>query len=74
MSREWFMSEKLEKMAIRAYSPTLAAQVLGLHVNTVRALIRSGTIPSIKLGRKYLIGVSELEKWLAGNHPTSGES
>jgi len=55
------VTNKLEKMAL---SPEETAQVLGLHVNSVRALIHNGKLPAIKLGRKYLISVIELRKWL----------
>jgi excisionase family DNA binding protein len=62
------MSDKLiEKLEKKAYSAEAIAQVTGLHINTVRALLRNGTIPSIKLERKYLVSVSNLEKWLSGN-------
>ena len=58
------VTEKLEKMAL---SPDETAQVLGLHVNSVRALIHSGKLPAIKLGRKFLVSRLELQKWLSGN-------
>jgi len=62
------MSEKLvEKLGKKAYFSEDIAQVTGLHINTVRALLRNGTIHSIKLERKYLVSVSNLEKWLSGN-------
>ncbi len=68
------LTEKLEKMAL---SPEETAQVLGLHVNSVRALIHNGKLPAIKLGRKFLISRQELQKWLAGQSnqpPASGAS
>jgi excisionase family DNA binding protein len=65
------VTEKLEKMAL---SPDETAQVLGLHVNSVRALIHSGKLPAIKLGRKFLVSRLELQKWLSGNPADTGNS
>ena len=65
------LTEKLEKMAL---SPDETAQVLGLHVNSVRALIHSGKLPAIKLGRKFLVSRLELQKWLSGNPVDTGNS
>lgn len=58
-----------EIQEMRAYSPEYTAKVIGVHVNTVRALIREGKLPAVRLGRKYLIGVSQLEKFLDGSLP-----
>jgi excisionase family DNA binding protein len=65
------VTEKLEKMAL---SPDETAQVLGLHVNSVRALIHSGKLPAIKLGRKFLVSRLELQKWLSGSPADTGNS
>ena len=62
------MTDKLiQKLEKKAFSAEDIAQITGLHINTVRALLRNGTIPSIKLERKYLVSISNLEKWLSGN-------
>jgi excisionase family DNA binding protein len=63
------LTEKLEKMAL---SPDETAQVLGLHVNSVRALIHRGKLPAIKLGRKFLVSRLELQKWLSNNPADTG--
>jgi excisionase family DNA binding protein len=64
------MAEKsVEKLEKKAFSAEAISQVTGLHINTVRALLRNGTIPSIKLQRKYLVSASNLENWLSGNQP-----
>ena len=65
------LMQKLEK---KAFSAEDIAQVTGLHINTVRALLRNGTIHSIKLERKYLVSVSNLEIWLSGNHANLSSS
>jgi len=53
---------KLEKLAC---TPGICAELLSIHVNTVYSLIHSGRLPAIKLGRKYLISLKELQNWLA---------
>jgi excisionase family DNA binding protein len=64
------MSKKLvEKLVKKAFSAEDISVVTGLHINTVRALLRRGTIASIKLERKYLVSASNLESWLSGNQP-----
>jgi len=49
-----------------AYSVPEAAEVLGVHTNTVWHYVWSGEIPSRKLGRRVLIPASALEAWLDG--------
>jgi len=64
------MSEKLvEKLEKKAFSAEDISIITGLHINTVRSLLRKGTIASIKLERKYLVSISNLESWLSGNQP-----
>jgi len=41
-----------------------AAELLGVHENTLRKRIADGTIPSRKLGNRVLIPVSALKAWL----------
>ena len=45
-----------------AYSPNEAARALGLSLNHVYDLIRLGTIPSVRLGKRILIPKSEIDK------------
>jgi excisionase family DNA binding protein len=40
--------------------------ILRLSKNTVNELLRSGRIPSVRAGKKYLVSRRALEKWLAG--------
>lgn len=58
--------EVMSDTAKLAYSPEEVAQLLGLHPNTVYAMLKSGELPGIKAGRKWLISVKGLELWLAG--------
>jgi len=53
--------EPIERVA---YSPNEAARALGLSLNHVYDLIRSGTIPSVRLGKRILIPRAELERML----------
>jgi len=41
-----------------------AAEILGVHENTLRKRIADGSIPSRKLGNRVLIPVSALRAWL----------
>lgn len=69
------MTDKLiQKLEKKAFSAEDIAQVTGLHINTVRALLRNSTIHSIKLERKYLVSVSNLEAWLSGTHTNLSSS
>lgn len=56
--------------------PDDVAQLLGCSSWTVRRLIRSGQLPAIRLGRRYLIRVSDLHAFLeqATNHNSSPPS
>jgi len=45
--------------------PDWVAEKLGLDRNTVYGLLHAGTIPAIRLGRKWLVSESRLEQWLA---------
>lgn len=54
-------SEKL------TYSVPEAAQVLGMHPNTVRRYVAAGVIPAMRLGRRTLISVEELRSWVRDN-------
>jgi len=47
-----------------AYRPDDAAVVLGLGRTTTYALIRDGQLRSIKVGRRRLIPVSEIKRFL----------
>jgi excisionase family DNA binding protein len=73
--RGTLMSDKLvEKLEKKAFSADDIAKITGLHVNTVRSLLRKGSISSIKLSRKYLVSLSNLNSWLNGNPPAGGAS
>ena len=41
-----------------------AAELLGVHENTLRKRVQDGSIPSRKLGNRVLIPVSALRAWL----------
>ena len=53
-----------------AYSPQEVSSLCGLSLNNVYLFLKQGKIPHIKLGRRYLVSASELEKWLAGSGNT----
>ena len=35
----------------------------------IRTLLRTGTVPSVKVGKKYLVSVEALEAYLVGERP-----
>lgn len=35
----------------------------------IRRLVRTGTVPSIRVGKKYLVNLEALEDYLAGAYP-----
>jgi len=45
-----------------------AAQALGVHPHTLKMLIADGRLRVVRVGRRYLVPVSELERFL---EPTS---
>lgn len=42
------------------------AQRLGISLRTVRRMIERGELPVIKVGRRTLVELAEVRKWLAG--------
>ncbi len=42
------------------------AEAMGLHVRTVRRMMRDGTIPGVKIGRKWFISDAVLESMVNG--------
>lgn len=48
--------------------PKEASALLGIGERSVYALIRSGQLRSIRVGRKILIPLSAIEEFLAGGH------
>ena len=55
------MEVKNEK---RAYSIAEAAEVLGVSTPTLYRAARSGQIPCVKIGKRYLIPIAALDRWL----------
>ena len=47
-----------------AFSIEQAAAALGVHPNTVKKYLKSGELPSRRLGDRWLIPISALEDWL----------
>ncbi len=51
-----------DSISKQIYSATEAAKILGIHRNTVIRYCNEGEIKGRKLGRKWLISKSEIEK------------
>lgn len=52
-----------------AYRVEEAAQILGIHPSTVYELVRAGTLPHKRLGRRIIIPARALEEWLNTPEP-----
>jgi excisionase family DNA binding protein len=48
----------------KAVNIAQAAELLGVHPHTVNALIDQGQLYAVKVGRRYLIPVAEVERFL----------
>jgi excisionase family DNA binding protein len=49
-----------------------AAQLLGLHTNTVRREIWRGNLKAVRLGHRVLVPVAELERLFGPMKPPAG--
>ena len=47
-------------------TPEEVARMLGLHANSVYAMLKRGELPSVRAGRKWLIPKRRLQIWLGG--------
>lgn len=50
-----------ERIAVNA---TEAAELLGISVPVLRQLTRRADFPAVKLGRRWVISVAGLQRWL----------
>ena len=57
------IQQEIEKLA---YSPKEACHALGLSKGTLAELLRSGKLPSIRAGKRYLIPRTALEEFING--------
>ncbi|QNJ92032.1 helix-turn-helix domain-containing protein [Mycolicibacterium fluoranthenivorans] len=47
-------------MSVAVYSAEQVADILGLHVRTVRGYIRDGRLPAVRVGKQYRIAEQDL--------------
>lgn len=59
-----------EKLVLRVDE---AAELLGVHINTLRKYLAQGVIPHRRLGRRILIPRGELLRWLEENPHGHGD-
>lgn len=48
------------------YSAEEVAEVLGLHVRTVRGYVRDGRLPAVRIGKQYRIAEHDLRQFTGG--------
>lgn len=48
------------------YSPDEVADLLGLHVRTIRHYVRDGRLPAVRIGKQYRISESDLRAFTGG--------
>ena len=54
------------------YTPGELAGVLGISRSGVYTALRNGTIPHVRIGRRFVIPKTAVESWLAGvGYPTT---
>ena len=61
-------TEVMPSIDKRVYYPEEVARLLGLHPNSVYAMLKGGTLPAVKAGRRWLISKRRFESWLDGGH------
>jgi len=61
------MSDKTIKIGKKQfYNVEALSQMLNIPVETVRAYIRRNRLKAIKVGKRYLVSVENLDKFLSG--------
>lgn len=48
-------------MSVAVYSAEQVADILGLHVRTVRGYVRDGRLPAVRMGKQYRITEQDLQ-------------
>ena len=56
----------------KMYSVEEVADLLGLHVRTVRGYIRSGRLKAVRIGKQYRIAPADLEELTGRREPAAG--
>jgi excisionase family DNA binding protein len=55
------------------YSAEEVADVLGLHVRTVRGYVRDGRLPAVRIGKQYRISERDLREFTGGGEAIPAE-
>ncbi len=58
----------------KMYSVEAVADLLGLHVRTVRGYIRAGRLKAVRIGKQYRIARADLEELVGKPEPAAGRS
>jgi excisionase family DNA binding protein len=54
------------------YTVEQVADLLGLHVRTVRGYIRAGRLKAVRIGKQYRVGRADLDELTGGTRPALG--
>lgn len=61
-------------MPQQPYSVEQVANLLGLHVKTVRNYVRDGRLKAVRIGKQYRIAREDLEAFMGGAAEPSAET
>jgi excisionase family DNA binding protein len=62
--------EVMSSVDRQVLSPEEVARMLGLHLNSVYSMLKAGSIPGVRAGRRWLISKRRFEAWLDGGETT----
>lgn len=63
-----FAPVRIEIARARAVSVPVAGELLAISEAEVRRMVRRGEIPTLRLGRRVLIPLAQLDVWIAEHH------
>jgi excisionase family DNA binding protein len=73
MATEEKESRTMENMQIKATSIRGVCQMYGFGQATVERAIRKGDLPASRVGRRIVIRISDIEKWIGTARPRKSD-
>lgn len=59
-------SEVMSSIERKTLYPEEVARLLGIHPNSVYSMLKDGSLPGLKAGRRWLISKRRFDAWLDG--------